>query len=361
MKEKAIKIDLLKGFNLLSRILRLFPYEKGIPEMYLNQERKSSISRVWKLFWEGYVFDTLDKEGYYIQFDFRYHRDYDINTFNQDILSITKKVFEYLEQIETHPRNNIYTMNREFISLRILFKTLFNILALKDNEGGWKQLLSEKDDEVATIFYNIVGFFRYDYTDYILTSEDFCKIVNEILKVSGYEAFSLSRDGILRYFGITAEAEQKKRAYNLLNNKKYGNVINELDNIYDCIVSGKYPDGLGNCRKALESFYKRFLINHGITTLNNGNNTEDGTIVPLAETIKQNIPNLFTFPTYSRNLDTQGYKNLIESSKFIISGMANQAGSHGKSSPPKVNLDDVKVAESFLVMLINTILPFEKL
>lgn len=360
MKEKAVKIDLLKGFNLLYRVLRLYPYEKGIPEKYLNQERKSYISRVWNIVWEGYIFDHLDEKGYNIQFDFRHHYGYDIDTFNQDILSITKKVFEYLEQIEKLPRNDIYTMNREFISLRIFFKSLFNILAFKDNEGGWKQLLSEEDVETATFFYDLVGFFQYDYTNYILTAEDFCKIVNEILKVSGYEAFSLSSDGILRYFGITAEAEQRKRAYNLLNSKKYGNVINELDNIYACIVSGKYPDGLGNCRKALESFYKRFLINHGIRTLDNGKNTEDGTVVPLAETVKKNIPNLFTFPIYSRNLDTQGYKNLIESSKSIISGMANQAGSHGKSSPPKVNLEDVKVAESFLIMLINTILPFEK-
>ena len=101
-------------------------------------------------------------------------------------------------------------------------------------------------------------------------------------------------------------------------------------------------------------------MNHGITLLSDDKKTEDGTVAPLAESMKKNIPHLFSFPNYSQNLDTSGFYHLLESSKFVISGLANQGGSHGKQNPPKVKLEDVKVAVSYLIMMINTILPFEK-
>ncbi len=96
-----------------------------------------------------------------------------------------------------------------------------------------------------------------------------------------------------------------------------------------------------------------------MTDLHDGKKTEDGTVSNLAETMKQNMTNLFNFPKYSKNLDSKGLYHLIESSKFIISGLTNPAASHGRSSPPNTNLDDLKVVVSFLIMMINT-LPFGK-
>ncbi len=138
------------------------------------------------------------------------------------------------------------------------------------------------------------------------------------------------------------------------------NVIQELDNINDHIKNKKFPDALASCRKGLESFYKRLLLNHSINTLSNNRNTEDGTVNPLAQTVKNKISTLFDFPSYSNNLDTQGFPQLIESSKYIISGMANPGGSHGQNIPPKIKLSEVRIAESYLLMLINVLLQFEK-
>lgn len=53
-------------------------------------------------------------------------------------------------------------------------------------------------------------------------------------------------------------------------------------------------------------------------------------------------------------------KSLIESNKSFISGMANPAGSHGQTKKPKVKFKEVKAAESLLILLFNSILPFEK-
>ena len=40
--------------------------------------------------------------------------------------------------------------------------------------------------------------------------------------------------------------------------------------------------------------------------------------------------------------------------------MANPAGSHGQIKKPKVKFKEVKAVESFLILLINCLLPFER-
>ncbi len=363
MKEETIKPDIERGFTLLYRLLRLFPYNISIFEQELNKSRSRKIGNIWNRFWNFLVFDRLDSKGYHIPFEFKYHshiREYNLNDYYDDIEVITKTLFEYLNNIELKPKKNTYFKTSKFISLRLFFKILFKSLNLAEENGGWKLLIRNKNTEEMRMFYDFFGFLNENFAEKILSPEEFRNLINEIFETIGYEDFSLNADGELRYFEATAGGEEKKRAYNILSKKKFENVIKELDNIYDHCVQKKYNDALAGCRKALESFYKRFLINHGINTLHNGKNTEDGVVSPLAQTIKNNINILFTFPSYSNNLDSHGIPHLIESSKFMISGMANPGGSHGKSSIPNVKKRDVKVAESFLILLINTLLPFEK-
>ncbi len=64
------------------------------------------------------------------------------------------------------------------------------------------------------------------------------------------------------------ESEEKRRVYYLLSIKKYNNVIEDLDKVYEHISNQNYSDALANCRKAQESFFKRFLLNHKIKILN---------------------------------------------------------------------------------------------
>lgn len=79
----------------------------------------------------------------------------------------------------------------------------------------------------------------------------------------------------------------------------------------------------------------------------------------MAETVRKNIANIFSFPPYSKNM-VAGFKGLIQASKNIISGLADDGGAHGKSKHPKVGMKTVKAAESFIILLINSLLPFEK-
>ncbi len=360
MKEKAVEPDALRGFNLLLRLIRLFPYKISTFEHNLNKYRVVRIQKEWNSFWVSIVFDRLDSAGYTIPFDFPYHPRYDMEAFYENSRIITKTIFEFLEKIELKPKKDTYYMTREFSSLRLFFNILFLSLTFGKEQESWSSLINTGTRKAINMFEWTFGILHVDFTQNITTSDEFRDIINKILEMSGYGMFSLNTDGILRHFEATAEEEEKKRAYDILGKQKFENVITELDNIYDIFRQQKYNDALAACRIALESFYKRFLINHGIKTLHDLKNTEDGNVSNLAQTIKNNINTLFTFPSYSQNLDSQGIPHLIESSKFMISGLANPGGSHGKSTKPTVKKSEVKAAESFLILLINTLLPFEK-
>jgi len=70
MKEETIKPDPVRGMSLLSRIIRLYPFNRKTNETLLNNIRKQEISRVRNFFWQSFVFEFLDREGYYINFEF---------------------------------------------------------------------------------------------------------------------------------------------------------------------------------------------------------------------------------------------------------------------------------------------------
>lgn len=40
--------------------------------------------------------------------------------------------------------------------------------------------------------------------------------------------------------------------------------------------------------------------------------------------------------------------------------LADDGGAHGKSILPKVKIDTVKTTQSFIILLINSLIPFEK-
>ena len=361
MKEEIIKPDPQRGVELLSRLLRLYPFDININEQWINSLRFQDLPIIMKNFWFSKVFDYLDQNGYQLfpPYSDRSSR-YTTEEYYGFINILINKLIECLNNVNKNPKAGTYFKTRNFMILQYFFRILFFYLAFKDEYGGWGMALENSNDNQSTSdFYHIFVIHARSPKD-ICKSSTFILKINEILKELGYEAFSLSNDGYLRYFGVTMESEEKRRVYDLLSVKKYNNVIKDLDKVYEHLSDKNHPDALSNCRKAQESFFKRFLLNHKIKTLHDGKVTEDGTVSNLAETMKQNITNLFDFPKYSKNLDTKGFFHLLESSKFIISGLANPAASHGKSSPPNITLDEVKVATSFLIMMINTLLPFEK-
>lgn len=361
MKEKIVKPDPQRGIELLSRLLRLYPFDINISENWLNSLRETNLPRIMKNLWFSRVFDLLDQRGYQLfpPYSDKFFRCR-LGEYYRFINDLNKKLMECLHNINKKPKDDIYLKTRDFMILQYFFKVLYFFLAYMDDSGGWDTALENaRDNQILGEFYNIFGIPARSPKD-ICKSNIFISKINEILKELGYEAFSLSNDGYLRYFGVTMESEEKRRVYDLLSAKKYNNVIQDMDKVYEHLSNRNHSDALSNCRKAQESFFKRFLLNHKINTLHDGKKTEDGTVSNLAETMKQNITNLFDFPKYSKNLDTKGFYHLLESSKFIISGLANPAASHGKSTPPNITLDDIKVANSFLIMMINTLLPFGK-
>ncbi len=361
MKEKIVKPDPQRGIELLSRLLRVYPYDISISEHWLNTLRERGIGEIMKNLWASKIFDLLDQKGYQLfpPYSGVYLR-YRVEDYYRFINDLSRKLMECLSSINKKPKDDIYLKTRDFMKLQYFFRILYYFLALKDESGGWDMALENAgDNQIFGEFYNIFGISARSPKE-ICKSSTFISKINEILIELGYEAFSLSNDGYLRFFGVTMSSEEKRRVYDLLSAKKYDNVIKDMDKVYEHLSNGNHPDALSNCRKAQESFFKRFLLNHKIETLHDGKKTEDGTVWPLAETMRQNITNLFKFPKYSKNLDTKGFYYLLESSKFIISGLASTAASHGKSKPHIITLDEVKVATSFLIMMINTLLPFEK-
>jgi len=360
MKEQIIKPDQKRGIDLLNRTLRLFPYNIRINEDYLISYRNMNYATIINNLWIT-IFDKLDKEGYQIFPPYSSSYQVNIEDYYRFIDKLVGIILENLNKIELKPHNEIYSKNRAFMILQHFFWAIDHLISYTDHIGGWETALKSKSKkgEISKAFNNIFGSIVHTPED-IWKSSDFRENINEILKELGYKPFSISDDGYLRYFGVTVESEETRRAYDILNSKNFDNVIKNIDQIFDHLSNKNYTDALANCRKALESFFKKFLINHKIDNLYDNKKTDEGTVSNLAETIKRNISKLFTFPKYSKNLDDKGFLHLIESSKYIVSGLANSGASHGKSTNISIKIEDVKVAFSFIILLINTLLPFEK-
>jgi len=360
MKEKRIKHDVERGIGLLNRMLNMFPFSIKCQEIFINTYRRYESLEIFRSLWFKSIFESLDQEGYLPDFNI-YTPITNISQYYDNIQRITNKIIEFLNDIERKPKDDIYLMNRSFMILRYFFKILTLLINLGNNYGGWNEAIEKDNGEARTAFYQTFGFYFYpEMFGCILTIDEFTDLINKILVEFNLEEFSLSKDGILRYHGVTAQAEEFKRAYNLLTEKKFENVIKELDLIHRHIQNKHYSDALSSCRRGLEALYKRLLLNYKIKKLFDGEDTDKGTVSNLAQTVRNYINKLFKFPSYSKNLDTQGFFHLIESSKHVISGLANSGGSHGRSKPPKVRKDDVNVAQSYLILLINTLLPFLK-
>ncbi|MFX0135516.1 MAG: hypothetical protein ACFFDN_17865 [Candidatus Hodarchaeota archaeon] len=366
MKEIPIS-DERDGINLFERLIRVFPFSIDIVEKeldyYCNNSDLSNQLAYW--LWFSFVFNELNRQGYKINLEQYDH--YDIHDYKRLMKRITDKMIICLKNINKNPLNQSYYANHDFLTLRCFFKALYQyILDFQNifNKFGWNGIIYNKNQYLKKRYEHLYFNMKPEFIEnYFLKINEFQETVNKILKKLGYSQFSLSYDGILRHFEVTAEAEEKKRAYKLLNEKDYGNVIEALDAIDDLINSDmekKHNIGLANCRVALESFFKKLLLNHKIKKLHDGKTeTDKGTINPLAQTVRINITNIFEFPKYSKNMN-QGFESLLEASKFIVSGLADEGGSHGKSESPEVKLKEVKAIESFIILLINLLLSFEK-
>ncbi len=74
MKEKISKINPIKGFNKLFRILRFFPFSPDVSESNITRLRNNTVIHdFWNSFWIHVVMDRLDNKGYVIPFKFSGH------------------------------------------------------------------------------------------------------------------------------------------------------------------------------------------------------------------------------------------------------------------------------------------------
>ena len=84
----------------------MYPFSKEINEVHLNNFRKEWISKVWESLWQTYILDLLDRDGYYINFEFHYPptgRRYNLGDYYEDIKAIGNKIIEYLLKFEKNP------------------------------------------------------------------------------------------------------------------------------------------------------------------------------------------------------------------------------------------------------------------
>lgn len=360
MKE-VIQYDKRNALSLLNRLLRIYPFSIQTTEGNYNSFRYHSDNpkNMATYFWLGHVFNDLDKKGFNIGLGL-YNRC-NVETYNQLMESITLKIKISLNTINKEPKKEGYILNYDFMFLRVLFKCLYDYL---HNLRTWlrNEYFGKTYKQIPFPYIAITNFSDDFIENNLSTQEEFCELLNRILNYFGFDFISLGADGILRYFGTTPEAEEKKKAIDLLYKKKFKNVIEYLDTFYDHISKSDYNNALAESRNVLESFYKTLLLHHNITEIEKWGKpikTEQGEVNPLAETIRKNINSIFKFPEYSKNME-KSMESLIESSKTFISGMANPAGSHGQVKKPKVKFKEVKAVESFLTLLINCLLPFER-
>ncbi|TKJ23997.1 MAG: hypothetical protein CEE43_02195 [Promethearchaeota archaeon Loki_b32] len=360
MKE-IIHYDKRNALNLLNRLLRIYPFSIQTTERSYNSYRYHSENpnNMANYFWFDHIFNELDKNGFNI--GLAPHTQYDIEIYNKLMESIIIRIKISLNNINKKPKEEGYILNYDFIFLRVLFKCLYDYL---HNLRTWlrNEYFGKTYIHIPFIYIAINDFSDDFIENNLSTQEEYCELVNRILSYFGFDFISLGADGILRYFGTTPEAEEKKKAIALLHKKQFKNVIEYLDTFYDHIYKRDYNNALAESRNVLESFYKTLLLKHNITEIEKRGKsigTEDGEVNPLAETIRKNVDSIFEFPEYSKNMD-KSVKSLIESSKTFISGMANPAGSHGQVKKPKVKFKEVKAVESFLTLLFNCLLPFER-
>lgn len=371
MKSEPDKVDQKRGKRLLFRILNFFPFNNNWDEIKLNTYRDHF--QIINYFWKHFVLSNMDKEGYnigFIRYDPQYYTDAD--RYYEAMLSLTNTIYANFSDINIITnKDDKYIENNSFLTLQTFFKILFKFLESLENKSNWRVFLKQNfgiNDYTAEMIEFGFHLQDYEFFSQILSTKQFCKDINQIIALFfSWNLINLCNDGMLRYTETTIDAEEKKRSYELLY-KNYENVIEYLDKIDKDITEDELYSALSECRNALEAFFKRLLINHELNKISvkvKGEtsfiNTDDARLHDLVETIKSNISELMKFPKYSnKNKMQTSIYHLIESSKDYISGLANPVGSHGKSKKPKVNLDEVKAAQSFLILLINTLLPFEK-
>lgn len=261
MKEKISEINPKKGTGKLVRILKFFPFNPDRFESeILRYRNNTNINHFWIRFWVSIVIDRLESAGYSIFF--KLETIYDYRDFHNSILKIAEKILHYLSMCEKKPKKDVYHANHEYLSIRVFFHILITSLSM-EQDGNWTKLHSRSKPELWTLFRSVFGFYHANMpVDWILTPEGFITRINDILKELNYGQFAILADGEFRYIGVTAEAEEIKRAYSLLTDKNYDSVIkilNAIDDTKNSDIEHKENICLDLCRNALESFYKSML------------------------------------------------------------------------------------------------------
>ncbi|MGB5910963.1 MAG: hypothetical protein WBH31_07220 [Promethearchaeia archaeon] len=216
MKEKIIFTE-ENAYNLLYRVIRVFPFKVEVDESLLNYYRQYNVIELMaKRMWFAYIFDEINKKSYDIRLK-RYPR-YNFEVYINLMRAITDRTIDNLHNIPIKPKRNIYQTNYNFLLLRALFQALYNYLEILEND--FQDLLKRSYRRFKSIYEFLIDFPDAFLRDNISTPDDFCRVINKVLKFYGFNNFSIYSDGVLRYQDATAESEEIKRAYRLLKKKK---------------------------------------------------------------------------------------------------------------------------------------------
>ena len=105
MKEK-IEYTEENAYNLLYRLIRVFPFKIEVDESLLNYYRDYRvIESMAKKLWFAYIFDQMNKKSYDIELK-RYNR-YNFDEYIKLMGWITERIITHLNNIEIKPKKKI--------------------------------------------------------------------------------------------------------------------------------------------------------------------------------------------------------------------------------------------------------------
>lgn len=381
IKVKEEKVDRARAVNLLKNLILDFPYDPkkidGRDKEYLYHTRFHSRE-------ENYLQDTLilkiEQEGFNHKIS-EFDPDFINKDYSRMIGTIVGTIFSNLNRINFSHREGIYTENDCFQYVKMFLNHLYKLISKYDNFGGWKIVLQNNPNTnlIGNIscfpdFLNYFGNYDYILREKILSTNEYIDYINDLFaRYYTNPMVRLDSDGILRYMDATQQSIEKTRMFRLLNERKMNNVIEAFDEIDHELSKGKFGKAMWNGRVTLETFYKTFLRKHKVRFLIQSriNKTygkklvEDGTLKPLTDTLIAEISKLFKYPSYCAQPHNMpdAVEKFLDASYIIVSNLTNEF-SHGqdesKSKSIKANYDDVMALQGYIILVINTLLMYEK-
>ncbi len=381
IKVKEEKVDRKRAISLLKNLIIDFPYDPkkidGRDKEYLDHREIYSRE---KNFLQDTLLLKIQQEGFnykILEFDPSFNN----KNYSQKIGNIVGTIFLNLDTINFSHREGIYAENDCFQYVKMFLNHLYKLISKYDNFGGWKVVLENNSYTILigninclTDFLNYFGDFNYILRKKILSTNQYIDYINDLFaRYYTNPMVRLDCDGILRYMDATQQAIEKTRMFRLLNERKMNNVIEAFDEIDHELSKGKFGIAMWNGRVTLETFYKTFLRKHKVRFLIQSriNKTygkklvEKGTLKPLTDTLIVEILKLFKFPRYCAQPQNMpdALEKLLDASYIIVSNLTNEF-SHGqdesKSKSIKANYEDVMALQGYIILVINTLLMYEK-